>query len=104
MPGRRHPRLAWQLGRERRLHQQACSVHAIEGSYPAHISIPARGTSFAAPMTSGAAALVIASKPHLKGRPQQVKALLASSADDLGKAGTDILFSRGRLNTLRAVQ
>ena len=82
----------------------ACSVHAIEGSCPAHIYIPARGTSFAAPMTSGAAALVIASKPHLKGRPQQVKALLASSADDLGKAGTDILFSRGRLNTLRAVQ
>ena len=83
----------------------ACSLHAVEDTCGSPTSyIFAEGTSFAAPMVSGAAALVISSNPRLKGNPQQVKAQLVQSADDLGKTGTDNVFSRGRLNTLRAVQ
>ncbi len=82
----------------------ACSVHALEGPCGTTTYFLAAGTSFAAPMVSGAAALVIASNPRVKGNPQQVKATLVKSADDLGEVGTDGLFSKGRLNTLRAVQ
>lgn len=82
----------------------ACSVHALDGSCGATTYFLARGTSFAAPMVSGAAALVISNNPRVKGKPQQVKAALVNSADDLGEVATDNLFSKGRLNTLRAVQ
>jgi subtilisin family serine protease len=82
----------------------ACSVHAMDGGCTPHNYFLVAGTSFAAPMVSGAAALVVSRNPHLKGKPQQVKAALVNSADDLGEAGTDNLFSKGRLNTPRAVQ
>ena len=82
----------------------ACSVHALDGSCGRTTYFLARGTSFAAPMVSGAAALVISGNPRVKGNPQQVKATVVNAADDLGQVGTDNLFSKGRLNTLRAVQ
>jgi subtilisin family serine protease len=61
----------------------ACSVHALARGCGATTYFLAAGTSFAAPMVSGAAALVIASNPRVKGNPQQVKAALVNSADDL---------------------
>jgi thermitase len=82
----------------------ACSVHAMDDGCTPHTYFLVAGTSFAAPMVSGAAALVVSRNPRLKGKPHQVKAALVNSADDLGEPGTDNLFSKGRLNTLRAVQ
>ena len=82
----------------------ACGVHGVGHVCGPTTYIFAEGTSFAAPMVAGTAALMISTNPRLKGRPQQVKAQLVQSADDLGEQGTDNVFSKGRLNTLRAVQ
>ena len=60
------------------------------------------GTSFAAPVVSGAIALLAQAFPTLT--PQQIVLLLYLSADDLGAAGTDATFGRGRLNIGRAFQ
>ena len=43
------------------------------------------GTSMAAPHVSGVIAGFLSSRPEFIGRPQQVKALLCSSATDLGR-------------------
>jgi subtilisin family serine protease len=82
----------------------ACSVHGVNRPCGTTTYDFVEGTSFAAPMVAGAAALVISSSPRFKGHPQQVKAQLVQTADDLGEKGADNLFSKGRLNTLRAVQ
>ncbi|HEU4705090.1 MAG TPA: S8 family serine peptidase, partial [Sphingomicrobium sp.] len=58
------------------------------------------GTSFAAPTISGAAALLAQAFPNLTGA--QIVDILFSSADDLGAAGTDSTFGRGRLNLATA--
>ena len=60
------------------------------------------GTSFSAPVISGAAALLASAFPNLTG--QQIMAILLSSADDAGAAGTDPIFGRGILNVERAFQ
>lgn len=60
------------------------------------------GTSFSAPVISGAAALLASAFPNLTGA--QIVAILMSSADDLGAAGSDDVFGRGRLNIARAFQ
>ena len=60
------------------------------------------GTSFAAPIISGAAALLAQAFPNLTG--QQIIDILFRSADELGAAGTDATFGRGRLNIQRAFQ
>lgn len=57
------------------------------------------GTSFAAPVVSGAAAQVLARSPHLTGR--QVAAILLSTARDMGKPGVDEVYGHGFLD-LRA--
>jgi hypothetical protein len=54
------------------------------------------GTSFSAPTISGAAALLAQAFPTLSG--QQIIDILLKSADDLGSAGTDSTYGRGRLN------
>jgi hypothetical protein len=54
------------------------------------------GTSFAAPMISGAAALVMQRWPLLTSR--QVADILLASATDLGAAGIDAIYGRGLLN------
>ena len=58
------------------------------------------GTSFSAPTISGAVALLAQAFPNLTGR--EIVDLLLRSADDLGAAGTDSIFGRGRLNLGRA--
>jgi hypothetical protein len=60
------------------------------------------GTSFAAPIISGAAALMAQAFPNLSG--QQIIDILFRSADELGAAGTDATYGHGRLNIERAFQ
>jgi hypothetical protein len=58
------------------------------------------GTSFSAPVISGAAALLASAFPNLSGA--QIVDLLLKTADDAGAAGTDPFFGRGILNIQRA--
>lgn len=60
------------------------------------------GTSFSAPTISGAVALLASAFPNLTGA--QIVDILFKSADDLGAAGIDPIFGRGRLNVTRAMQ
>lgn len=64
------------------------------------------GTSFASPHAAGAAALVISAgveDANANGRTNdEVRAILAQSADDLGAAGRDALFGWGLVNAARA--
>ncbi|HWD92713.1 MAG TPA: S8 family serine peptidase [Verrucomicrobiae bacterium] len=62
---------------------------------------PWRGTSFATPVVSAVAALVISANPTLSN--DQVVSLLEQSADDIGAPGYDTSFGFGRVNALRAV-
>jgi lantibiotic leader peptide-processing serine protease len=59
------------------------------------------GTSFSSPHVAGAAAQIVAQIGH--GNPAQVRARLQNTADDLGQAGTDPFYGKGRLNVARAV-
>lgn len=61
------------------------------------------GTSFAAPLVSGVAALIDGQAGGALNNGQ-VKARLAQSADDLGKVGVDVIYSHGRVNAGRAVE
>ncbi|HLL59007.1 MAG TPA: S8 family serine peptidase, partial [Allosphingosinicella sp.] len=58
------------------------------------------GTSFAAPVISGAAALLASAFPNLTG--SQIVQLLLTTADEAGEVGTDSVFGRGILNIERA--
>lgn len=60
------------------------------------------GTSFSAPIISGAVALLAQAFPNLTGR--QIVDLLLSTTTDLGAAGTDAIYGRGELNLARAFQ
>lgn len=60
------------------------------------------GTSFSAPVISGAVALMAQAFPNLNGT--QIIDILLRTADDLGVAGTDSTFGKGRLNIARAFQ
>ena len=60
------------------------------------------GTSFSAPIVSGAVALLAQSFPNLTGR--QIVDLLLTTTTDLGAAGIDNIFGRGELNLARAFQ
>jgi subtilisin family serine protease len=59
------------------------------------------GTSFAAPVISGAAALLAQAFPNLTGR--QIVDILLSTGDDIGESGRDAVFGNGRLNIARAM-
>ena len=59
------------------------------------------GTSMASPHASGVAALVLSKNPALT--PDQVRAILRSTGEDLGTAGWDPAFGYGRVNARRAV-
>jgi lantibiotic leader peptide-processing serine protease len=63
----------------------------------------ADGTSMAAPHAAGVAALII-QKHGGHVAPDQVRAYLQASADDLGKPGNDDSYGKGFVNALRAVQ
>jgi hypothetical protein len=58
------------------------------------------GTSFSAPVISGAAALLASAFPNLSGG--QIVDLLLKTADDAGAPGTDASYGRGILNIQRA--
>lgn len=60
------------------------------------------GTSFSAPIISGAVALLAQAFPNLSG--QQIIDILFRSADELGDTGTDAVYGHGRLNIERAFQ
>ena len=55
------------------------------------------GTSMAAPFVSGLAALVVSRQPGLTG--DEVAAMIANRADDIGDPGKDVYFGSGRINT-----
>lgn len=59
------------------------------------------GTSIAAPVVSGLAALVLAANPTLSNA--QVKALVEDNADDLGAPGFDNTYGWGRVNAYKSV-
>jgi subtilisin family serine protease len=61
------------------------------------------GTSFAAPIAAGVAAL-IDGKAGGALNGHQLATGLSNSADDLGKPGVDIFFSHGRVNARKAVE
>ncbi|HWH16838.1 MAG TPA: S8 family peptidase, partial [Allosphingosinicella sp.] len=60
------------------------------------------GTSFSAPVISGAAALLASAFPNLTG--QQIVRLLLTTADDAGDPGRDAVYGNGILNITRAFQ
>lgn len=59
------------------------------------------GTSFSAPVVSGLAADIVSRDPSLTG--PKIKAVIERNADDLGSAGEDPYFGRGRVNFKRAI-
>jgi hypothetical protein len=59
------------------------------------------GTSFAAPLVAGVAALVFSANPALS--PAEVEAILESTAVDLGDPGPDTSFGAGRVDAYQAV-
>ena len=59
------------------------------------------GTSFAAPIVSGAAALIKSKWQHLN--PTEVRQILLITAKDKGKKGVDPVYGRGVLNINRAL-
>jgi thermitase len=59
------------------------------------------GTSFAAPVVAGVAALVLSTNPVLT--PQDVQSVLRTTAEDLGASGWDPTYGYGRVNAARAV-
>ncbi len=61
----------------------------------------ATGTSFAAPMVAGSAALAWASNPEL--RPATIADILTASTKDLGARGKDSTYGTGRLDVAAAV-
>ncbi len=60
------------------------------------------GTSAAASVVSGVAALVLSNQPTLT--HQDVRNILVSSTDDLGEKGWDDRYGAGRINALKALQ
>ncbi|WP_445487766.1 S8 family serine peptidase [Niallia sp. 03133] len=60
------------------------------------------GTSMAAPMVSGVAALILSKNPLLT--PEDVKHILTSTAKDLGAKGLDERFGYGRIDAGNALQ
>jgi hypothetical protein len=60
------------------------------------------GTSFSAPIITGAVALMAQAFPNMTAA--QIVDLLFKTADDLGAAGDDAVYGQGRLNITRAFQ
>ena len=85
----------------------ACSQFSVYGLCAGSNEkyLAAAGTSFAAPLVAGVAALIDGKDENLGSlNGGDLKTKLAKSADDLGKRGVDLVFSHGRLNAGIAVQ
>ncbi|HOD11743.1 MAG TPA: S8 family serine peptidase, partial [Candidatus Omnitrophota bacterium] len=61
----------------------------------------ANGTSMACPHVSGVAALILAHHPNFSN--EEVRAVLTTSADDLGTPGFDYLYGYGRVDAQEAL-
>ncbi len=61
-----------------------------------------QGTSFAAPMVTGAAALLLSIEPKLTSA--QLRNLIIHSSKDIGAKGYDVNFGHGRLDIYNAIQ
>lgn len=59
------------------------------------------GTSLAAPLVAGLAALIVSTRPALT--PAAVGDFIRNSADDLGTAGPDPVYGFGRINAYKAL-
>jgi subtilisin family serine protease len=68
----------------------------INGSYTT-----SSGTSFASPLVSGVAALLLSQYPYLTG--MQIRTYLQMRADDLGDEGRDDEFGYGKVDALRTL-
>ncbi|MHA2299026.1 MAG: S8 family serine peptidase [Candidatus Hodarchaeales archaeon] len=62
------------------------------------------GTSFATPLVTAAAALMLSINPSLKGQPEQVRTILTRTALDLGDPGRDNTYGWGLLDAGLAVK
>ena len=62
------------------------------------------GTSMAAPMVAGAAALLQSRWTFLKKDPARTANILLSTAEDLGKKGVDPVYGRGLLRIDKAMK
>ncbi|MGZ5279042.1 MAG: Ig-like domain-containing protein, partial [Pseudobdellovibrionaceae bacterium] len=60
------------------------------------------GTSFSSPITAGVLALMMSKNPNLT--PTQLTNILLSTATDIGDAGWDQYYGRGRVNAAAVVQ
>lgn len=61
------------------------------------------GTSFAAPLVSGTAALIVDRWPWLAKHPTDVADIILNSATDLGSPGVDPVYGHGMLNVAAAL-
>lgn len=61
---------------------------------------PGYGTSYAAPIVSGAMALMYQKWPQLTGR--QIADIMFKTTDDMGAAGVDDIYGNGKLNLQKA--
>ncbi len=82
-------------------HYMVAPGEAISVLYMGAVGV-GEGTSFSAPLISGAAALILDRWPNLTGR--QIADILFQSATDLGAAGVDAVFGHGLLNVEAALQ
>ncbi|MDQ0428896.1 subtilisin family serine protease [Planomicrobium stackebrandtii] len=74
----------------------------VYSSLPNNLFGPLSGTSMAAPIVSGVAALIKADQPSLSNK--EIEKLIFSSSDDLGKAGRDDVYGHGRVNAKKALK
>ncbi len=74
----------------------------ISSTAPGNSYLVASGTSMSCPEVSGVAALILALNPTLT--PNEVRAILAASAIDMGAPGKDNRFGYGMVNAARALQ
>ncbi len=74
----------------------------ISSTAPGNSYLVANGTSMSCPEVSGVAALVLSLNSTLN--PNEVRAILAASAIDMGSPGKDNLFGYGMVNAARALQ
>ncbi len=74
---------------------------SVWSTYPGNRYTRMSGTSMATPHVAGLAALILSVNPTLT--PDQVRAAIENTADDLGAQGWDPMFGHGRINARKAL-